>query len=182
MARLASYLIWCWYTYRELRSLPDWVFLHCVFKCILIWSRMLFFYRWSFSLCHIYLYFSHFLCKEKAITLPLIVFRDFSLGLQCYFCYHSFLETFLFVVLWNARTAYLHQFYLSGIVCPSRNTYQWWKNIACLRAVISDKRTSAEKKGKGYFTMSCRDIQKYVLYLWFWGPEAISIEIVTSDG
>lgn len=32
----------------------------------------------------------------------------------------------------------------------------------CLRAVISDTGTFAEKKGKVYFTIHCRDTQEYV--------------------
>lgn len=50
----------------------------------------------------------------------------------------------------------------------------------CLRAVISDNGTFAEKKGKVYFTVYCRDIQGYV-FLIVWS-DAIFIEIVTSDG
>lgn len=65
-----------------------------------------------------------FIVNGKAITQPLM-FRGFSVALWCYFCYHSFLEIFLFVALWNAQTTYLRQFYLSGIVSLSRCTYQW---------------------------------------------------------
>lgn len=137
--------------FRELRSCPT-EFSYIVFlNAFWFKTECCFSTDGAFSVCHLLVFFHIFCVKRIRLLCPLVVLGGFSLGLWCYSCYYSFLETFLFVVLWNAQTAYLHQSDLSGIVCLSRSTYQWWKNIACQRAVISDKRTPAKQEKKGIF-------------------------------
>lgn len=124
-----------------------------------------------------------FICSFPifCVTLPLIVFRGFSPGLQCYFCYHSFLETFLFIVLCNAQSIYLHEFYLSGIVYPSRRlisgerTLPVWEQLSVIMGLLPKRK---EKYILQYTVEIFRSMFVFVIPC----SDAIFFEIVTSDG